>query len=148
MRLRPAALPPVFLAVVLMAPGACGQQAASNADDFEGRQKDVAEAVYDLRDAIAKRDEAKICDAFFTDQLREELLRAAKAAGRGSTCAKAIEDVVQNIDATDIEIVEDGITISGTSATVRFTTDLPKGEDPTDTLALTDERGWRIAKLP
>lgn len=148
MRLRPVALPPIVLAVVLMAPGACGQGNSTNVDDFEGPQKDVAEAVYDFRDAVAKRDEAKVCDSFFTAELRDEIVRVGKAADRGSTCAKAIEDSIQDIDATDIEIPKDGITIEGTTATVKIKTDLTEGTDPTDTLTLANERGWRISKLP
>ena len=148
MRLRPAALPPIVLAVVLMAPGGCGQSTSANTDDFEGAQKDVAEAVFDFRDAVAKRDEAKICDSYFTDELRDEVTRVSKAAGRGSTCAKAIEESIQDIDAVDIEIPKGGITISGTTATVKVKTDLTSGEDPTDTFTLANERGWRISKLP
>ncbi|MFL5843860.1 MAG: hypothetical protein ACJ762_04135 [Solirubrobacteraceae bacterium] len=148
MRLRPVALPPIVLAVVLMAPGGCGQSSSTNTDDFEGAQKDVAEAVYDFRDAIAKRDEAKVCDSYFTSELRDEIVRVGKAADRGSTCAKAIEDSIQDIDATDIEIPKDGISISGTTATVKIKTDLTEGTDPVDTLTLTNERGWRISKLP
>jgi hypothetical protein len=148
MRLRPIALPPVFLAVVLMAPGACGQSSKSNADDFQGTERDVAQAVYDFRDAVAKRDEAKICDAFFTGALRDEITRVAKAADRGSTCAKAIKDSIQDIDATDITIPKGGIAISGNTATVKIKTDLVDDPDPTDSLTLTNERGWRISKLP
>lgn len=148
MRLRPVALPPVFLAVVLMAPGACGQGSSTNTDDFSGAEKDVAEAVYDFRDAVAKRDEGKICDSYFTSELRDEIVRVSKGTDRGSTCAKAIEDSIQDIDATDIEIPKDGITISGTTATVKYKTDLTQGDDPTNTLTLTNERGWRISKLP
>ena len=148
MRLRPIAVPPILLAVVLMAPGACGQTTTSDTGDFQGAQKDVAEAVYDFRDAIAKRDEAKICDAYLTAALRDEITRVAKSADRGSTCAKAIEDSIQDIDATDIEIPKGGIAITGTTATVKVKTDLTDDPDPTDTLTLTDERGWRISKLP
>jgi hypothetical protein len=149
MRLRPVALPPILLAVVLMAPGACGQANSNNADDFEGAQKDVAEAVYDFRDAVAKRDENKICDSFFTGALRDEIVRVSQGADRGSTCAKAIEDSIQDIDATDIDIPKDGITITGNTATVKVKTNL-SGDDPdrTDTLTLENERGWRISKLP
>jgi hypothetical protein len=148
MRLRAAALPPVFLAVVLMAPGACGQSSKSNAGDFSGTQKDVANAVYDFRDAVAKRDEGKVCDSFMTAALRDEIVRVGKAAGRGSTCAKVIEDSIQDIDATDITIPKDGIAITGTTATVKITTNLTQGTDPIDTLTLANERGWRISKLP
>jgi hypothetical protein len=148
MRLRPAAIPPLFLAVILMAPGACGQGAKTNTDDFEGDQKDVAQAVYEFRDAVAKRDEGKVCDTYFTAALRDRIAGAAKGGDGGSTCAKAIEDTLQDIDATDIEIPKDGITIEGSTATVKIKTDLNKGDDPVDTLTLADERGWRISQLP
>jgi hypothetical protein len=148
MRLRPAALPPLLLAVVLMAPGGCGKTTSSNTDDFKGTEKDVADAVFEFRDAISKRDEAKICDSSFTASLREEVTRVGKAAGRGSTCAKAIEASIRDIDAVDISIPKGGITVTGTTATVKIKTDLTEGTDPTDTLTLANERGWRISKLP
>lgn len=148
MRLRPSALPLLVLAVAVTVLVGCAQGTTANTDDFEGAQKAVAEAVYDFRDAVARRDEAKICDAYFTDDLREEVVRVAKAADRGSTCAKALEESVQTIDAVDIEIPKGGITIEGTTATVKVKTDLTEGEDPTDTLTLANERGWRISKLP
>jgi hypothetical protein len=148
MRLRPLALPPVFLAVVLMAPGACGQSSKSNAGDFQGTEKDVAETVFDFRDAVAKRDEAKVCDAFFTARLRDEITAKAKEADRGSTCAKAIEDSLQDIDATDITIEKGGISITGTTATVKYKTDLTTCDDVVAELTLANERGWRISKLP
>lgn len=148
MRIRPIALPPIVLAVALMAPGACGQASSSNTDDFEGTEKDVAQAVYDFRDAVAKRDEAKVCDSYFTATLRDEITRISKEADRGSTCAKAIADSIQDIDATDIEIPKDGITVEGKTATVKFKTNLTQGEDPVDTLTLANDQGWRISKLP
>lgn len=148
MRLRSSAPAALVLTASALVLAACGQTTSANTDDFEGDEKAVAEAVYEFRDAIARRDEAKVCDAYFTDALRDEVTRAAKEAGRGSTCATAIEESVQNIDAVDIEIPKDGVTISGTEATVTIKTDLNEGEDPTDTLTLTDERGWRISKLP
>jgi hypothetical protein len=148
MRLRLAALPPIFLAVVLMAPGACGQSSSSNTDDFQGKEKDVADTVFEFRDAVSKRDEGKICESYFTDALRDEITRVSKAAGRGSTCATAIEASIRDIDAVDIEIPKGGITIDGTNATVKIKTDLTDGDDPTDTLTLIDQRGWRISKLP
>ena len=148
MRRRLLALPPVFLAVVLMAPGACGQSSKSNADDFQGAQKDVAQTVFDFRDAVAKHDEGKVCDSFFTSALRDKVARDGKAAGRGSTCAKAIEDSIQDIDATDIEIAKNGITVTGDKATVKITTTLTSCDDVQDTLQFANERGWRISQLP
>jgi hypothetical protein len=118
----------------------------SNADDFQGAEKDVAEAVFDFRDAIAKRDEKEVCDSFFTSELRDEIERVGKAADRGDTCSDVIADSIQDIDATDIEITD--VTVEGSTATVEYKTDLSEGEDPTDTLTLEDDRGWRLSKLP
>lgn len=142
------ALAPVLLLTAATALGACGQSTTANTDDFEGPEKEVADAVFEFRDAVSRRDEAKVCDAHFTDTLRDEIVRVGKAAGRGSTCADAIEESIKNIDAVEIEIPEGGIAITGTTATVRIKTDLNEGEDPTDTLTLANERGWRISKLP
>jgi len=146
MRRRAAALPPVVLAVALMAPGACGQSTKSDTGKFSGAEKDAAQAVYDLRDAVAKRDEGKICDSYFTTALREEVARTAKAAGRGSTCADAIKDSIAVIDATDLSV--ERVDVKGRTATATIKTDLKQGTDPTDTLTLADERGWRVSKLP
>lgn len=137
---------PAALAAAAFATGCAPQPTGSNADDFEGAEKDVAEAVIDFRDAVAQRDEAEVCDSYFTADLRDEVARKGKEAGRGSTCATAIADTLQDIDATDIEIED--VSISGSTATVRIKTDLTEGEDPVDTLTLTDDRGWRISELP
>lgn len=148
MRLRPAALPSVLVVAAAIALSACGQATTANTDDFAGAQKEVADAVFEFRDAVSRRDEAKVCDAYFTDSLRDEIVRVGKAAGRGSTCADAIEESLINIDAVDIEIPKGGIAIKGTTATVKVKTDLKQGDDPTDTLTLANQRGWRISKLP
>jgi len=136
----------VLAAAVALA--ACGQAQTANTDAFAGDQKAVAEAVYAFRDAVARRDEAKVCDSFLTAERRDELVRLAKEAGRGSTCAAAVEDTLRAIDATDIEILQDGITVTGKTATVKIRTNLAQGEDPVDTLTLAEERGWRISELP
>ncbi|MDX6664382.1 MAG: hypothetical protein QOG68_588 [Solirubrobacteraceae bacterium] len=146
MRIRARALPPVVLAVALMAPGACGQSQKSDFGSLKGAQKDVAQAVYDLRDAVSKRDESKICDTYFTAALRDQVAAAGKAANRGSTCAAAIKDSIQDIDGTDLTVTS--VQIEGTTATATIKTNVSKGTDPTDTLQLVNDRGWRISKLP
>jgi hypothetical protein len=146
MRIRPVAVIPIVLASSLLGVGACGQAQKADTDKFEGAEKDVAEAVFEFRDAVAKRDEGKICDSYFTPALREEVVSKGKAAGRGSTCAKAIEDSIADIDATDIEVT--AVTIEGTTATATIKTDLSKGTDPIGSLTLANEKGWRISKLP
>lgn len=146
MRIRSVAIPPIVLAVALMAPGACGGGTKSDTSKFNGTDKDVAQAVYDLRDAVAKRDEGKICDSYFTPTLRDEVAAAGKAAKRGSTCQDAIKDSIQDIDATDLKV--ESVSVEGTKATVTIKTKVQKGDDPVDTLQLENVRGWRISKLP
>jgi ketosteroid isomerase-like protein len=149
MRIRPAALPPIVLAGALMAPGACGAGgSSSDTSKFNGAAKDVAQAVYDLRDAIAKRDENKICDDFVTDALRTQLAGLAKQGPhpRGTTCADELKDSIQDIDATDIKV--QSVTVTGNTATATYRTNLSHGTDPVDTLHFANQRGWRLTQLP
>ena len=144
MRLRPAALPPIVLAVALMAPGGCGVgKSSSDTSKFKGQEKDVAQAVYDFRDAVTKRDQSKICDSYVTAALKNKLAALAKSSKRGTSCADELQDSIQDIDATDIKI--ETVTITGNTATVTIKTNLQHGTDPTDTLQLQNERGWRLS---
>jgi hypothetical protein len=146
MRLRAAALPPIVLAAALMGPGACGAGGtSSDTGKFAGTEKNVAQAVYDLRDAVASRDAKKICDTYVTQELQRRLTALAKQTHRGSTCADQLKDSIQDVDATDLKVTD--VQVNGNSATVRITTDLTSGKDPTDTLQLRNERGWRLSGL-
>ena len=147
MRVQSVHLVPVALAVAVLGAGPCGGAGQSaDTDDFQGAEKDVAETVYEFRDAVAKRDEGKICDTYFTSDLKAKVAADGKAAGRGDSCSDAIEDSVADIDATDIKVKD--VNITGDTATVTVTTSLDKGSDASDTLTLTNERGWRISELP
>ncbi|MDX6639909.1 MAG: hypothetical protein QOF12_920 [Solirubrobacteraceae bacterium] len=146
MRLRAAALPPIVLAVALMAPGACGQSGSSDTSKFSGPSKNVAQRVYDLRDAVAKRDQTKICDTYFTAALRTKLAALAKTDRRGSTCPDQLKDSLQDVDSTDLTVQK--VTITGSDATVTYKTNVTSGPDPIDTLHLTNQQGWRVSQLP
>jgi hypothetical protein len=147
MKIRGVHLLSIGLGFALLGAGPCGGGGQSaDTDDFQGTDKDVAQAVYDFRDAVAKRDESKICDTYFTPDLKAKVAADGKAAGRGDTCAKAIEDPIADIDATDIKVKS--VDVTGTTATVTVTTDLSKGADASNTLKLVNERGWRISELP
>src|SRR3954451_9074920 len=105
MRLSPVNLVSVALGVAVLgaAPGGGASQSADTGK-LQGAEKDVAQGVYDFRDAVSKRDESKICDTFFTPELKSAVTEKGKAAGRGDTCSKAIEDPIADIDATDIKV--------------------------------------------
>jgi len=147
MRIRPVHLVSVALGFAVLGAGPCGGGGQSaDTKGFEGTEKDVAQAVYDFRDAVAKRDEAKICDTYFTPDLKAKVAADGKAAGRGSDCAKVIQDPIADIDATDIKVKD--VKVTGDTAVVTVTTDLSKGDDASDQLTLKNERGWRISELP
>jgi hypothetical protein len=146
MRIRAAALPPIVLAVALMAPGACGSSTSSDTSKFSGASKDVAQAVYDLRDAVSKRDENKICDTLITPQLRTQLAALAVSSKRGTSCADELKNSLQDIDSTDLTVQT--VNVTGTTATATIKTKVTHGASPVDTLHLVDDHGWRLSQLP
>src|SRR3954454_17503689 len=117
MKIRFVHLSSIAVGFALLGAGPCGGSQKADTGDFRGTDKEVAQAVYDFRDAVAKRDESKICDTYFTAALKQSV-----ADAHHSTCAKAIEDSVADIDATDISIPKDGISVEGTTATVKVKT--------------------------
>ena len=145
MNTRLALLAPVAFAAAAIGAGPCGStSSSSDTGDFSGAKKDVAQAVFDLRDAVAKRDEAKICDSLMTKALAAQV----KGDSRGGSCTENLKDSIQDVDATDLKVQT--VTISGSSATATIKTDLPSGQtDPVDTLKFTkDANGdWRLSGL-
>ncbi len=146
MRLRAAALPPIVLAAAALAPGGCGQTASNSADKFKGRQKEVAQAVDDLRQAASKRDARKICDTLLTPDLKSRLTALARQTGRGTDCADQLKKSLQDADSLDLTV--QSVQITGNRAVARVKTNVTRGPDPTDTLVLADQRGWRLSRLP
>src|SRR3954447_7341959 len=148
MRIRPVHLVSVVLGVAVLGAGPCGG-AGQSADTgkLQGAEKDVAQAVYDFRDAVTKGDESKICDTYFTADLAKKVAADGKAAGRGDTCKDVIQDSIADIDATDIKVKD--VSVDGTTATATITTNLSKGPDGCNKLTLVnaDQRGWRISDL-
>jgi uncharacterized ParB-like nuclease family protein len=145
MNTRLALLAPVAFAAAAIGAGPCGSTSTkSDTGDVSGAKKDVAQAVFDLRDAISKRDEAKICDSLVTNALAARI----KGDGRGSSCSENLKNSIQDVDATDLDV--QSVTVTGASATATIKTDLPKGQaDPVDTLKFAkDGNGdWRLSGL-
>ena len=144
--MRVAAIPPILLAAAALAPGGCGATSGDSADKFKGRQKQVAQAVDDVRDAGRKRDGRKICDSYMTPQLRDRLASLARTSGRGTDCADQLDDSLKDADSFDLKV--ESISIEGTTATVRVKTKTARDRDPVDTLQFVEQRGWRISTLP
>jgi len=147
MRKRLVALPPIVLAVALMAPGGCGVGGSSSSTSNlkNQTQKDVAQAIYDMRDAIAKRDQGKVCDSFLSTKLKNQLAGLAKKRN-GTDCSDELKDSLQDVDSTDIKV--ESVNVTGNSATATVKTNLPHGTDPCATYPMVNERGWRLDAAP
>ena len=144
--MRAAASPPILLAAAALAPGGCGASSSNSADDFQGAEKQVAQAVDDLSEAARKRDASKICDELLTPELKAKLTRLARVSNRGTDCEDQLKDSLQ--DATALDLKVEDVAITGDTAVVKVKTDVTRGDDPTDTLRLSNQRGWRISELP
>jgi hypothetical protein len=146
--MRRAALPPILLAAVALAPGACGSAKKDTAAKFDGREKEVASAIDDLAAAARKGDAAKICDSYLTTDLRARLAALAKTSKRGTDCSDQLGDSIRDADSFDLSIAPGAIKITDSTATVQVKTDVTGTHDPVDTLHMTEQRGWRISQLP
>lgn len=122
--------------------GACTASSSSedSSGDFKGEERRVAEVVEDLQEAGRKRDADEICQKLLTRSLVESITQAS-----GDSCSDAMDDVLGDVDATELQ-VED-VTISGRTASAKVRGE--GGDDERrDTLTLTREgSGWRISGL-
>jgi hypothetical protein len=129
-----------LIAVLATVVSGCGRVEEDSDKDFKGEQQRVAKAVEDLQDAGSERDENRICERL----LARELVQRLKQAG-AADCASAIDDVLKDADAFELDVKK--VTLEGTTASAVVESD---GGDRkrTDTLRLVRERGeWRIASL-
>jgi hypothetical protein len=85
---------------------ACGA-AESSAEDFEGQEKAVAEAVEDIQDASASSDAEQLC----RDLLARSYVRRIAQGGR---CEDELADALDDADDSELDVVD--VTVSGTSA--------------------------------
>jgi hypothetical protein len=128
------------LALCALALGACTQSTKNTVKDFQGPQRSVAKAVEDLESAGKDRDANKICGQLLAGSLIRTIERASKR-----TCADALDKRLDDVDAFALDV--DKVTVQGTTATVRVTSDAGKS-DRADTLRLVREgRNWKIASL-
>jgi hypothetical protein len=130
--LRRAALLPLL--VLALTSGGC---AASNssAKNFQGTERDVANAIDDLGSAGRTKNEGKIC----TELLTRELADRMKAAG--STCEQEISDAMSDSDDYDLSVKD--VTVSGATATAQV-----ENNDRTSTFRLQRVgAAWRISSL-
>jgi hypothetical protein len=151
--MRAAAIPPILLAAAALAPGGCGTTSKKNLDKFKGAQHDVAQTVYDMRDAASRRDASKICDEFLSASLKGKLAQQARTDHRGTDCSDQLKDSLQ--DANSFDVTVESVTVDGSNATVRVKTNVSHGSDPTDTMQFVERApagggsgGWRLNSPP
>ena len=125
--------PLTMLLAALMA--GCGTTGGSSGD-FEGAERDVADAIEDLETAASEEEPRRVC----TQLLAQSLVRQL-----GANCSRAVEQAFDRADTFALE-AED-ITVTGTTARARVA--IGRDDDQTQVVGLVRERnGWRIATLP
>lgn len=133
-------------AISALALAGCTQSTTKSAGDFQGAQKDVAQAIDDIATAAKRGDARKICDSYLSADVKAQLTRLARTSRRGTDCADQLKDSIRDADSFDV--VVKSVDVTGGRATARVETRTPAERDPVDTITLVDERGWRIASLP
>ena len=126
-----------FVLIALLLAGAAAGCAASksSAGNFQGTERDVAQAIDDLSSAASRKNEAKICDELLTKEL------AASLKSSGTDCATEISDAITDSDDSDLTVKD--VTVSGPTATA-----VVEKNDKTATFRLQKVgQDWRIAGL-
>ena len=136
MRIRP--IITIGLALTVASLGACGggDDENSNADRFEGAEKQVAAVVDDLQSASRDADTKTICREIFTTG------HASRVASQaGMTCESKAK---QEIAVPDETIEVQGLIVEGQTATARVKEQTGK----VSTLAFVKSDGaWRIDQI-
>lgn len=140
--MRCAAAPTVILAALALAGCAGGSGGEDSSGKFEGEQKLVANTVEDLETAADDRDGAKVCRDLIAAELQQRISRSAQ----GTACSRAVDDAIEDADATDLEVRS--VVVRGTSATAVVRADLGDDRSEDRTMSLVKQGGrWKISDL-
>jgi hypothetical protein len=135
---------PVYLsalAAVVALAGCSSQSNSKAADDYSGVQKDVVTVVDDLVNNATKKDGKEICTTVFAQELADKLQQGAKG------CADAVDDQLDDASNWDLDVVKNGVTVDGDTATVKTTSDF-NGKTTARTLTLAkQDNDWRITGI-
>ncbi|MEA2387107.1 MAG: hypothetical protein QOJ22_1281 [Thermoleophilaceae bacterium] len=113
-----------------------GDDEKSNADGFEGVDRDVAGVIDDFAEAGSGGDGARVCDEIFADALKRNIERESK-----QSCAS---EVRENLPEDEYELDVDTIQVDGNSATVTVTDQ----DDNRSALIMTKTGDdWRIFRV-
>jgi hypothetical protein len=138
-RLVPVSL--TALAAVVVLAGCSSQSSSKAADDYSGVQKDVVTVVDDLINNASKKDGKEICTTVFATKLADQLRQGAK------DCTDAVNDQLDDASNWDLDVVKNGVTVNGDTATVKTTSDFD-GKTTQRTLTLSkQDNDWRITGI-
>jgi hypothetical protein len=130
-------VPRLAALALLLALALAGCGASSNsASDFDGAERDVADAIEELEKAAQEDEPGRICE----DLLAKDVLTTI-----GSDCTGKI---AKAIDTTDqFALTVEDVTVTGTTAKARVETGLD--EEKVETVELVKEGDdWKVAGLP
>ena len=129
-----------LLAVVVLA-GCSSQSSSKAADDYSGANKDVVNVVDDLINNAAKKDGKEICTTVFAASLSDKLATGSQ------DCADVVNDQLDDASNWDLDVVKDGVTVTGDTATVKTESDF-NGKKTARTLTLSkQDNDWRITGI-
>jgi hypothetical protein len=113
-----------------------GDDVNNNADDYSGQDAEVAQLVDDFANAGRDGDGEKICDEIFSEQLTQNVEKAA-----GQSCQTEVED---NLPEDKYELEVDTLEVNGGAATVGVT-----DQDDNKSVLHIEKDGadWRIARV-
>jgi hypothetical protein len=136
MKIRPIITVGLALTVTSFAACGGGDDDSSNANRFEGAEKQVAAVVDDLQSASREADTKTICREIFTAAHATRI-----ASGAGVSCESKAK---QEIAVPDETIEVQGLIVNGQTATARVKEQTGK----TSTLAFVKSGGgWRIDQI-
>jgi dihydroxyacetone kinase len=121
--------------LVALALTACGQAARSSAGDFQGTERQVADAVESLQSAAESRNGQKVCREVLAPALADRM------RAQGQDCATQVRTALD--DADDFELTVQRVDVRGDQATAQVA-----NRGPAFTLVLARQGGaWRITSF-
>lgn len=113
-----------------------GDDDESNADRFEGVDRDVAAVIDNFAEAGRDGDGTRVCDEVFAEALKSNIEREAK-----QSCATEVQE---NLPEDEYELDVDTIEVDGASATVTVTDQ----DDNRSVLVMTKTGDdWRVFRV-
>jgi hypothetical protein len=125
--------------ILVLALAGCAQQETS-ANDFEGSEKAVAEAIENLQTNAQNRKPGEICSNDLSRAFADKLKSA------GSDCTSEMEKITGDADDFQLDVTD--VTVTGNTATAQVKTRRGTDKDATVTFTLVQEDGdWRLNDL-